>query len=148
MKATFTKTEHTGKIASNRKENGGFSQEYTVLVTDKRTDQSLPYVKEGRTMQSVIIARIYWSKGATCYACVWVHGSSAPKNPVSTSGGGKAGGYGYHKASAALEAALDDAGVVLSEAIGGRGESAMTDALAAMARALGYRRFHIHNAHA
>lgn len=143
MKATFTKTQHTGKIASNRKENGGFASEYAVLVTDKRVDQSLRYVKDGRTMQSVIIARIYWSKnGATCYACVWIHGD------IGTSGGGKAGGYGYHKASAALSYALTDAGVQLSEDIGGRGESAMTDALAAMAKALGYRKFHIHHAHA
>lgn len=137
MKATFTKIQHTGKIASNRKENGGFAQEYAVIV---RGDQSLGL---RLSMQSVIIARIYWSKnGATCYACVWVHGS------ISTSGGGKAGGYGYHKASAALQNALTDAGVKLSEDIGGRGETAMTDALAAMAHAMGHRKFHIHNAHA
>lgn len=138
QKVTFTKTEYTGKIASNRKENGGFAQEYAVLVDN-------PPHTHGNTMHPAIVARIYWSKGGTCYACVWIY---AHKKGVSVSGGGRATGYGYHKASAALQSALDDAGVQLHENIGGRGESAMVDALGAIAKALGYRKFHIHNAHA
>lgn len=55
-----------------------------------------------------------------------------------TSGAGNAGGYGYHKASAALGDALTSAGVRLDSAINGRGDSAMRDALRAVAEAAGY----------
>ena len=62
------------------------------------------------------------------------------------SGGGSAGGYGYHKSSAASQAALDDAGIVLtapdsvttakSTHIDGCGDNAMREALSAIAMAL------------
>lgn len=58
------------------------------------------------------------------------------------SGHGSASGCGYHKPSAALQAALqaalDSAGITLALPIDGRGEGAMSDALTAVARALGY----------
>lgn len=44
-------------------------------------------------------------------------------------GAGKAGGYGYHRASAALESALHRAGVRFSIGCSGMGESAMRDCL-------------------
>ena len=55
---------------------------------------------------------------------------------------GRATGYGYHKASAALQAAFDSAGVGITLAgapasISGLGEAAMRDALEAVARAAG-----------
>lgn len=141
QKATITKQNYDGKIGQNRKEPH-FYTEYAVLVPDKNTDQTHKYVKEGRFLRSLIIARLYVTN-STHYACVWVH-----NHPVCISGGGKAGGYGYHRASAALQCALNDAGITLSEAIDGRGEGAMFDALAAVARSLGYRKFHIHTSHA
>lgn len=133
QKVTFTKTEYTGKIASNRKEKQGLSNEYCLLVPDKT------YI-----MRPLVTVRLYHTN-ATSYACVWINGHS---KGVSVSGGGKAGGYGYHRASAALQVALNDAGVVLSENIAGRGETAMTDAMEAISKALGYKKFYIHNAHA
>lgn len=132
MKVTFKHREHTGNIASNRKEKQGLTNEYCLLVTEKGNTRPLVTVRTYNT-------------NATSYACVWVYGGS---KGVYVRGGGKASGYGYHKASAALQRALDDAGVVLSEDIGGRGETSMTDAMGAIAKALGYRKFYIHNAHA
>jgi hypothetical protein len=147
QKATITKTDHTGKIAQNRKEKGGFSNEYAVLVPLKAI--GCDYKRPHATQAAIITARIYYTSGGTCHACVWINSPTRKdRHSVHVSGGGKAGGGGYHKASAALEHALNDAGIVLSDAIGGRGEDAMYDALAAVATALGYKVFHIHNAHA
>jgi hypothetical protein len=141
MTIIFKHKEHTGKIASNRKENGGFTNECAVIVP-----RVVPLLgKKATEYFTPIIARIYWSKGGTAYACIWIN--SATKG-IYTSGGGKAGGGGYHKASAALQSALDDAGVILPDNIAGRGDSAMTDALTDIALALGYKKFHVHNAHA
>lgn len=46
-------------------------------------------------------------------------------------GAGKAGGYGYHRASAALESAFRRAGMRFSVGCSGMGESAMRDCLLA-----------------
>ena len=46
------------------------------------------------------------------YACIWHNNGS---------GSGYAGGYGYHKASAAAQAAITSSGIDLSEDIDGRG---------------------------
>lgn len=68
-------------------------------------------------------------------AAVWVRG--APNSGHSYSGSGQAGGYGYHKTSAAIGAALDSAGIRLAIPIGGCGDSAVEEALRAIAIALG-----------
>lgn len=84
-----------------------------------------------------VMVRLYWSRsGMTAYASIWVR----TKDRTFFNGSGKASGYGYHKASSALQAAIDSAGIELSESISGRGESAMRDALEAIARAAGYRK--------
>lgn len=95
------------------------------------------------TGQSVVTARFYYP-GSVCYCALWVHGTNVYAN-----GGGKAGGYGYHHESAALADAITDAGLALDEAIAGRGEHAMNDALHAVARAVtGKRKFFKVRAHA
>lgn len=139
--------EHDGKIKQNRKEKH-FYNEYAVLVSYKDAGHVANY-NGYNIMRNIITARIYVTSGGTFYACVWIN-SATRKNrmSISLSGGGKAGGYGYHKASAALEHALNDAKIRLSESIGGRGEGAMFEALSAVAKAMGYKKFHIHNAHA
>lgn len=74
------------------------------------------------------------SDGASpVYCSVWLHHSVHD-----TAGHGRANGYGYHKRSAALQAALDSARVKLAEPIDGRGEPAMRDALLAIGAAMGY----------
>ena len=148
MQATFNSFEHTGKIAQHRKEKH-FCEEYAVLVpaSDAGCGQA------DKTMKAIITARLYAAPsrayGATYHVCIWInsptHGDHTSRY---LSGGGKASGCGYHKASAALQAAINDAQVTLSESIGGVGETAMLDALEAIAAALGYQQYHNHHAHA
>lgn len=86
-------------------------------------------------MCEVVLARWYKARksdGASpIYASIWVYGAGH-----TISGYGRATGCGYHKASAALSAALDSAGIVLSERIDGVGDSASQRALEAIARAI------------
>ena len=86
-------------------------------------------------MCEVVIARWYkarTSDGASpIYASIWVYGAGP-----TISGYGRATGGGYHKASAALSAAIDSAGIVLPERIDGVGDSASQRALEAIARAI------------
>ncbi len=88
-------------------------------------------------IDSVVEARFYMSRSADgaspVYCSVWV---SAPD--CHSSGYGSASGYGYHKESAALQSAIESAGITLSQPIDGRGSSAMSDALLAIAKAAGY----------
>lgn len=107
------------------------------------------------TGREIVCARIYYP-GSVAYACLWIHG------PKYGRGTGKAGGYGYHKASAALDEAIKDAGIVLTgdvygrdkrnnrpASIGGVGNDAMREAVEAIARAVtGKRRLIIHEAYA
>ena len=86
-------------------------------------------------MREVVVARWYMARksdGASpVYASIWTYGAG-----FGISGHGRATGYGYHKASAALSKALDSAGIVLSERIGGLGDGASQRALEAIARAI------------
>lgn len=70
------------------------------------------------------------------YCTAWVNGNG--EGVDGCAGTGRANGYGYHKQSAALQSALDSAGVKLSSRIDGVGETAMKDALLAIGRAMGY----------
>ena len=86
-------------------------------------------------MREVVVARWYKARksdGASpVYASIWAVGAG-----FDISGHGRATGYGCHKASAALSAAIDSAGIVLSERIGGLGDGASQRALKAIARAI------------
>ena len=86
-------------------------------------------------MREVVVARWYMarkSEGASpVYASIWTYGAG-----FDISGYGRATGYGYHKASAALSTAIDSAGIVLSEPIAGVGEGAIRRAVEAIARAI------------
>lgn len=121
LTAAFSKTAHTGNIAKNRKEKHFFQQYSLVAITD-----------EG--LKEIVCARWYGAT-STVYCCLWVWGGK-----FYTSGGGKAGGYGYHKGSADLQVALGDAGIHISEDIGGRGDIGMENALTAIGVELGYSR--------
>ena len=86
-------------------------------------------------MSEVVVARWYMARqsdGASpVYASIWTYGAD-----FAISGHGRATGYGYHKASAALSNAIDSAGIVLSERIDGVGDGAIRRALEAIARAI------------
>lgn len=110
---------------------------------------------------------------STVYCSIWVNDR---KTGTFAAGNGAAGGYGYHKESAALASALSSAGIELYGSpyvagsgktrrshwdndtqqtvyvpvsykerahIGGVGETAMKDAIEAIGRALGYRKFKV-----
>ena len=79
-------------------------------------------VVDGEIVEAVIL-RIYGTQ-ARNYCCLWVQG-----NGIYSSGSGQAGGYGYHRASAAAQAAFETAGIKLKDAIDGRGDSAIKDAV-------------------
>lgn len=68
------------------------------------------------------------------YATLWVHGKG-----IYTSGTGNAGGYGYCKTSAAIDEAIRSAGFKLDRSVSGTGQH--RDALEAVARSLGFRKF-------
>ena len=97
------------------------------------------------TGRAIVTARTY-CPGTVAYACIWI--GSTSRTPYAR-GTGKAGGYGYHKESAALAQAISDAGIQLSQSISGVGDKAMREACEAIARAVsGKRRLIFHEAHA
>lgn len=132
----FEPRETRKNIDSYRREKS-FYQQLTLIDLDKGVD--------------VLTIRFYGS-GQTVYCVAWVslwrHGFPTAGSTGSCRGQGKAGGYGYHKASAAMSEALSDAGFALAESISGVGDSAMRDALESIARHVGIVRPYIHQAHA
>lgn len=93
------------------------------------------------TGKGIACVRFYWPN-ETAYCVVWIFSDKPAR------GYGKAGGGGHHKRSAALGEALSRAGVTLSEPIDGRGDSAMNEALLALARHTGVTRPLVVRAHA
>lgn len=75
------------------------------------------------------VLRMYGTQAAN-YVCLWIF---TPERHLSASG--KATGYGYHRPSEALAIACKNSGIELSEPIGGRGDTAMEDALKAICSA-------------
>ncbi|MEO1208425.1 MAG: hypothetical protein AAFX78_02685 [Cyanobacteria bacterium J06638_20] len=135
MKANVSNLRYGDKLRQNRKENHFYSQ---LALIDPASGRE------------VVTARFYGTlRGSTVYACIWVRPCdlSAEKSAYGL-GGGKAGGYGYHKASAALAEAISDAGITLDESITGRGDAPMESALYAIAKAnTGKRKFFMVRAH-
>lgn len=129
MKATFDSIAYTSKRMDSYRKDSSFYKEVSAISP-----------ADGR---AIVTAR-YYGPGSTVYCVVWVHAE-----PHHGTGCGKAGGYGYHKESAALAAAMSDLGVTMSESISGRGDYAAREAVEALAKALtGRRKIFIHEAHA
>lgn len=132
----FDPRESKRKVQSYRKESS-FHEEWSLIDLDMGQD--------------VLNVRFYGS-GSVVYCVAWVslwrHGISKAGATGTCRGCGKAGGYGYHKASAAMEEALQDAGFTLSESISGVGETAMRAALEAIAAHVGIARPMLHHSHA
>ena len=128
MKANLKNIRESDRISGHRKEKGFDNQ---ISIIDP---------KDG---SQIVIARFYWTN-SRAYCCLWVYGDS-----VYGSGAGRAGGGGYHKESAALDSAISDAGIELSENISGRGDVAACAALIAIAKAAtGKRKLFTVRAHA
>lgn len=70
---------------------------------------ALAHTKEG--IKELVTVRWYMGRAysaSVVYCCIWVH-----SKPFWVSGKGSAGGYGYHKSSAALQEAITSAGIKL-----------------------------------
>lgn len=91
---------------------------------------------DGRDFARPVTAR-WWmgrsTRSSVVRCTIWASNSHHSFN-----GHGSAAGFGYHKPSAALQAAIDSARIKLEFPIDGRGDSAEDEALTAIARALGY----------
>ena len=121
MKAQIVSTQSNAVNYDNKKE---LVNSWNVVVN---SDDGL---------KNIITVRCYMGRSAsasTIYASLWVCDAEHR-----TSGTGKAGGYGYHKESAAIAEAIRSAGIELDKDIAGAGESAIEQALGAIAYALGY----------
>lgn len=105
----FKKTDK-GLKSGHRKNN--LHKEFKVISPD---------------LKEVISCRLYWP-GERCYCCIWVY-----TKDTHSAGSDWSGGYGYHKESAAVAGALSNAGYKFTEGISGVGDSAISDALLAVA---------------
>jgi hypothetical protein len=116
MKTTnFTFIPNGSINRSYRKENH-FYGEYQVMA-----------LNDDGTICRKISCRLY-STQAMNYCCVWIS-----KAGETISGSGSAGGYGYNRMSAAVSEALKQCGYTFDKEIAGVGESAVVDALKAIA---------------
>lgn len=116
-------TEREPKFNPNDRKENNYLYEFAVIA-----------VMPDYTTQNPVVCRIYGtSSHKRNYACVWTY-DRRNGNYVSRAGSGWAGGYGYHRPSAAAESAFRNAGIDLDEAIGGRGDSAIKEACMAVAR--------------
>lgn len=84
--------------------------------------------------ETLLTARLYTDKkGGNVYALLWVKCWNADANDDEYRRGyGRAGGYGYHKGSAAIDEALNAAGIKLSEPVSGRGFEVCKNAFTAI----------------
>lgn len=126
----FTPRQPEG-IYRHRKENK-FAESYSLIDLDSG--------------KSIVDVRFYYTN-SRAYCCLWVH-IQRPEGYISARGSSYAGGYGYHRASAAMDRALREAGFEFGNSISGVGESAMRDALQAIANYFELNRIMIHHAHA
>ena len=86
---------------------------------------------ENNILDTIIKCQLYGNPETTIYACVWVLFGNE------TSGAGHARGSGYHKPSASIGMAIENAGFKLSQSIAGAGDDAIEKALVAVAHAVG-----------
>ena len=113
--------------------NDAYERNGRNLHDTKEMVRAFSYVKNDR---EIIVVRWYMgrsSKSSVVYCSIWV-------NVADTyfSGTGQAGGYGYHKGSAAFQEACESAGISISPSISGVGENAIKDVLLEIGNLLGY----------
>lgn len=104
-------------ICSNRKE-ANYVGQYTLL---------------DRATCAVYGELRFYATASRSYACFWLNG----REKGCICGGSFAGGYGYHRKSAAAERAFRVAGVTLEPSISGVGDAAIREALEAIGCACG-----------
>lgn len=117
MLATITSKE--GKFNPNYRKEEHYLYEFAVMA-----------IMDDYSVKNPVTIRIYGTQ-ARNYSAIWANG-----NGIYKSGTGTAGGYGYHRPSAAACEAIYNAGITLDEDINGRGDSAIKEAAEAIARAI------------
>ncbi len=121
MKATKNNQDKQRKgLNQNHRKDNSFAGEYLFIA------------KVGDKLKDIIRCRLYAAK-VRWYCCIWIQTETDY-----VSGSGYAGGYGYHKPSAAVANAIQAAGFVLSKDISGVGDSAIEEAIQAIAELHGY----------
>ncbi len=134
--AKFNPSAKTKFTTSHRKEGKVFFESYNALV---------PTIDhEGKpSLKAVVELRLYGTD-QTWYAAIWMH---SKEKSIHTSGTGSAGGYGYHKPSAAAAEAIENAGFKLTNDISGVGDGAIIEAIQAIAAEIGYPNTPVFKAH-
>jgi hypothetical protein len=138
--ATFSPEAKTKWTRSHRKEGKCFLDVYQIINTDPASAHGSSY---GAMIASVPVELRIYGTGGSNTACLWVNA-----DPLHTQGSGRAGGCGYHRGSAAAGAAISNAGFALAKSINGVGDSAIEEALCAIAKAIGIKSFVLTHAHA
>jgi hypothetical protein len=138
MTATYNAQAKTKFTTSHRKEGKCWFEEYAIITAD-----ALYVPAQGPAEASKPITLRLYGTGAKNFACLWVN-----THGLHTSGSGSAGGYGYCRKSAAADEAISNAGFTLSKNIHGVGESAIKEALGAIAEAIGLSNYYLVTAHA
>jgi ribosomal protein L32 len=174
MKAKYDRNRATKYTTSHRKEGKCHFEEYSI-VTMKAGEPNPRY-----RVSKPVELRLYGT-GNVNFACLWIRvpskaanecpkcGESMPNTTcpkcvvrtmegkampeIYTQGSGRAGGYGYHRPSAAAGEAIRNAGFELLTDegkpcdIGGVGESAIEEALCAIADAIGLKDYALVRSH-
>lgn len=125
---------------SNARNYGGEKELVHRLqaVAYDRTKQNY----DGSRFYTPLDARFWMGRSnnaSVVYCSVWVR----TKDGRHMSGKGTAGGYGYHKVSAAFDAAARSAEIQLDASVSGCGDGPMRLAAEAIVRAAGYTTFTI-----
>lgn len=127
MQSIKSFTPRLGLNKNHRKEGNAF---YSYSIIDLNNGQE------------VAVIRLYNSAtGSRNYACLWVL-----KEGHHATGSGQAGGYGYHRTSAAAQLAFKTAGIVFGQPIDGGGDWAIREAMRCLAGHLGIKRWMLHTA--
>lgn len=127
MKATLNTAKPCKFTPSHRKEGKCFFSSMSVVSLSSKP-------RLDGVLDPAITLRLYGT-GSRNSACLWVSHGDDYRN-----GSGQAGGYGYHRPSAAAQEAINNAGFALDTPIDGLGEEAMREALLAIAKCLGVKR--------
>lgn len=131
MKAIYNEKRGGYNIKVSQRKENAFYKQLTAVVFNHET----------RTAFDCVTLRLYATE-ARHYACVWVHTNCAWIKDGETvksfdgNGSGYAGGWGYHRASAAAGEAIYKMGFDLSEDINGRGDQAIEEAAKAIAESI------------
>jgi hypothetical protein len=136
MKATYNKNAKTKFTTFHRKENKCYFDSYSAIVI--RPDY------DGKPSVFTPVELRLYGTGNSNSAAIWINDNNSG---IHTSGTGSAGGYGYHRASAAAAEAIKNAGIDLDTNISGVGESAIERAVKAIAEMLGYNDCPVFHAH-